>query len=245
MSENEASRVVVISTPRVVEALLSPPYEAGLKGAVSLELSRITRCPMANGPRPSAPLRGSTASWWSSAPTAARRSIALAWAAVLPATWPVSWRLDLHARTFRSCRFPRRCSGAGRRERGRKDRGQSSRVARIWSAPSTSRVWSGSTPEVLSSLTMREFGVAGMAEVIKYGAIWDARVLRVAREERAAGSIEDWTPKLITHAPSHAPVAIKAEDRGPRRARGRAACLAQLRTHAGTRDRERRGLPQA
>ena len=57
-------------------------------------------------------------------------------------------------------------------------------TARTWSAPSTSRAWCWPTSTLLDTLPRREL-LAGYAEVVKYGLIGDAAVLRLARGSTA------------------------------------------------------------
>ena len=75
------------------------------------------------------------------------------------------------ARRALSSRFRRRCSPRSIRASAARP-ASTRRMARIWSARSTSRRWCSPIPPALDTLSEREFR-AGYAEVVKYGLIGD------------------------------------------------------------------------
>ena len=116
--------------------------------------------------------------------------------------------------------------------------------ARTWSAPSTSRARWWPTPTPCATLPERELR-AGLAEVLKYGAIGDPAFLDWLAAH--ADALLAREPGATTHA-IETSCRHKAGDRRARRARNRRARAAQFRPHlrpcAGNRHRLRGAAPR-
>ena len=116
---------------------------------------------------------------------------------------------------------PDDAAGAGRFERRRQDGGQPSRPARTSSAPSTSRAWCGWTCARSRTLPRREVR-AGMAEVIKHGAILGPQLFTLLEEQPRGGHARStrgcasrWCART---APSRRPWSAEDEREGGYRA---------------------------
>ena len=99
-------------------------------------------------------------------------------------------------------------------------------TARTSSAPSTSRAWCSPTPRSSTRCPLREMR-AGYAEVVKYGLIDDARLLRLVRGE-LAGHLRR---RAGARRGRGAELPRQGRCGGARRARGRRPRAAQSRPH--------------
>ena len=129
-------------------------------------------------------------------------------------------RRDLPARRRRSCRCRRRCSRWSTPASAARPAVEPAARARTWSARSTSRASCGSTPPTLRTLPLRE-RAAGLAEVIKHGAIRDAGALRAL--ERDVERVLALEPRRWRSTCSSGRCADQGRGRG-RRTSARPAC---------------------